>query len=477
MKKIISILLALSVILTAVTVLAATEGDYEYTVSSQNATITGYSGKGGAVTIPSMLGGHTVVGIGVGAFYGCKKLTSVTIPESVKTIQSVAFYGCTALTSVTIPDSVINIEESAFYNTGYYNNRLNWENGNVLYIGKYLIKAKDTISGAYKTKDDTTVIAKEAFCDCVGLTSVELSNNVTGICESAFYGCEGLKSVTLGDAVEKIADDAFENCTGLTDITVSQNNKSYNSADGNLYNKDKTELILYALGKKESSFEIPDGVLSIRHNAFYRCGCLTSVKIPSSVKSIGNSAFDNCIGLTSVTIPDSVTSIGEWAFNSCRNLKSVKIGNGVTSIGEWAFNSCAALTLLEIGKGIKDIGDYAFYYCDKITDFYYGGTKSDFNKVLIGDGNDSITDAKMHFVTRVEIKNLPEPVMLDSFFTGGKIYTAYYDENGVLVRLNTFNVQETVTATPPDFYDCVIVMWWNGLDKIMPVCKSQTLYK
>ncbi|WP_220369027.1 leucine-rich repeat domain-containing protein [Prevotella sp. Rep29] len=67
--------------------------------------------KQGTYTIP-----NSVTSIGLGAFYGCRGLTSVTIPNSVTSIGLGAFQECTGLTSVTIPNSVTSIGEVAFYN-------------------------------------------------------------------------------------------------------------------------------------------------------------------------------------------------------------------------------------------------------------------------------------------------------------------------------------------------------------------------
>ena len=182
---------------------------------------------------------------------GCK---NTTIPNDVTRIGNSAFDGCTGLSSITIPDSVTSIGYDAFNNTGYYNDSSNWEN-DVLYIGKNLYKAKNTISGNYNIKTGTK-----------------------SICPSAFEFCTGLTSVTIPDSVTSIGDSAFYNCTGLTSINV------------------------------------PNSVTSIGNFAFYRCTGLSSVTVSDSVASIGNSAFYNCTGLTSVTIPDSVTSIGGDAF-------------------------------------------------------------------------------------------------------------------------------------------------------------------
>jgi len=90
--------------------------DFSYGLSGTNITIAGYTGPGGAVTIPSSIPGvnGAVTSIGDGAFQGCSGLTNVTIPSSVTSIGEEAFEGCTGLTSVTIPGSVTNIGDGAF---------------------------------------------------------------------------------------------------------------------------------------------------------------------------------------------------------------------------------------------------------------------------------------------------------------------------------------------------------------------------
>ena len=92
----------------------AVHAQYEYTTNNGTITITGYTGFGSAVTIPSTLTGLPVTSIGNNAFEFCTNLTSVTIPASVTNIGYAAFYECTRLTSVTIPASVTNIGQYAF---------------------------------------------------------------------------------------------------------------------------------------------------------------------------------------------------------------------------------------------------------------------------------------------------------------------------------------------------------------------------
>ena len=232
-----------------------------------------------------------VTSIGSLAFYECSNLTSITIPSGLTSIGEQAFGNCTGLTSITIPSGFISIGDYAFWN-------------------------------------------------CTGLTSITIQNGVTSIGTCAFWNCTGLTSITIPSSVTSIGVNVFYNCTGLTDITVDSNNSSFCSESGVLFNKDKTTLIYYPLGKNDSSYTIPDGVTVIEQYAFYCNSKLTSVTIPSGVTSIGEMAFRECSGLTSVIVPSSVTSIEYNAFWCCFNL-IIYIPGGIT-IGIDAFYSTAA---------------------------------------------------------------------------------------------------------------------------------------
>ena len=96
---------------------ALQEGDHTYEVigSPAVANITGYTGPGGNLIIPSTIGGYVVAGIDEYAFNYKTALTSVVIPDSVVTIGYAAFYHCTALRSVTMGSSVENLSHGIFY--------------------------------------------------------------------------------------------------------------------------------------------------------------------------------------------------------------------------------------------------------------------------------------------------------------------------------------------------------------------------
>ena len=109
MKKLCTIFAALALLVLCITLLptqaeAATSGNYTYTVSNGEATITDCKTSiSGYVTIPSTLGGYPVTCIDSYAFAYCTDLTYVTIPSGVTSIGNRAFSGCTSLIRVTIP--------------------------------------------------------------------------------------------------------------------------------------------------------------------------------------------------------------------------------------------------------------------------------------------------------------------------------------------------------------------------------------
>ena len=365
---------------------AATYGIYTYEVSSDNkVTITDCDrSANGAITIPSEIDGKSVTSIGYEAFYKCTGLTSITIPNSVTSIGYNAFKYCTGLTSITIPNSVTSIGDWAFnhctgltsINVASGNNYYSDNNG-VLFNKKktelirypegksqtsYTIPdsvtsiedcAFDGCSGltSITIPNSVTSIGDDAFAGCSGLTSITIPNSVTSIGHWAFDGCTGLTSITIPNSVTSIGDYAFDGCTGLTSINVASENNYYSGNNGVLFNKKKTELIRYPEGKSQTSYTIPNSVISIGCYAFYGCTGLTSITIPNSVTSIEDCAFDGCSGLTSITIPNSVTSIGGVAFDGC--------------------------------SGLKDV--------------YYTGSKDEWKAISIGKYNGRLLDATIHY--------------------------------------------------------------------------------
>ena len=303
----------------------------------------------------------TVTSIGDGAFEGCSKLTSVTIPENVTSIGDKAFFNCSNLTSVTISSSVKSIGDKAFKNCSTLMNM--------------------------NIPEGVTSIGDNAFQSCYSLTNVTIPSSVTSIGNYAFEGCRGLTSVTIPEGVTSIGDWVFHYCMELTNVTIPEGVTSI----GN-----------YAFSECRglTSITIPESVTSIGNGAFEFCTNLTNLTISEGVSSIGDGAFADCIYMTSVSISSSVTSIGDKAFSYCFNLASISIESGnpvydsrsncnaiietatnklitgckntiipedVTSISENAFAYSSGLTNVTIPESVTSIGDHAFYNCPELT--------------------------------------------------------------------------------------------------------------
>ena len=390
-------------------------------------TSIGSSAFSGCSGLTSVTIGNSVTSIGDGAFYGCSGLTSViwnakncedfssyssspfyyirsnitsfTFGNEVEHIPAYLCYDMSKLTEMTIPKNVVSIDASAFlYCSGltkvnylgtvdkWVEFDFNYSDSNPTYYAKDLYINNELLTDVKITTADS--IKKYAFYNCQSIKSVEIGNSVTSIGRKAFYNCSGLTSVSIGNSVTSIDQYAFYGCSGLTSVIWNAKNcedfSSYSSSPfyecSNItsftFGNEVEHIPAYLCYGMENLKEVTIGnsVTSIGTSAFNKCSGLTSVTIPNSVTSIGSTAFYGCSGLTSLTIPNSVTSIGVDAFYNCSGLTSVTIGNSVTSIGDDAFYNCSRLTSVTIGNSVTSIGDEAFYNCSGLTKVNYLGT-------------------------------------------------------------------------------------------------------
>ena len=183
---------------------------------------------------------YQVTGIAANAFSNNTRITSITIPETVRTIGSNSFAGCTNLKTVVLPEYLDRIEDSAFYNC-----RMLRE-----------IEIPNTVS----------YIGSQAFYYCNSLQQINIPTNITTIYQATFFQCYNLKEVVIPSNVRNIQPEAFYGCTSLEKLTLNE------------------------------------GLVSISSGAFYNCYNLVEIELPTTVNNLTNSAFYRCTNLQTVVI-------------------------------------------------------------------------------------------------------------------------------------------------------------------------------
>ena len=470
------------------------ESEFEYIVNGGYVEITGYVGQSENVVIPSKINGMPVQRIGDYAFESYNNITSIMIPDSVKSIGYGAFYNCYYLTGVYITDLAawceIDFEERdsnplAFANNLYIDGVLSTDL--VIPEGVTAIKQYaffNTSLTSVIIPDSVTSIDYYAFCECVSLTSITIPDSVTNIDGAAFCnmgyindssnrendvlyidnhligaksslsgeytirdgtktivacafdGCDSLTSITIPDSVTSIGWSAFSNCDALTDVYITDL-AAWCEIDFVDFDSNPMAYAnnLYIDGVLSTDLVIPEGVTAIKQYAFYNCEYLASVTIPDSVTSIGESAFEYCFRLTSITIPDSVINIGYEAFYGC-GLTSVIIGNNVTSIGYYAFFECYNLTSFTVDSTNANYSsvDGVLFNKDKTTLIQYPVAKTN-TTYIIPDSVTSIGSFAFAFC-----KNLTSVIIPGSVKSIGN--HAFY----VCEGLTVITISEGVTS-------------------------------
>lgn len=307
-----------------------------------------------SINLPSELSS-----IGADAFKNCSSLKDINLPTTLHSIGSSAFSGCTSLGSIVIPSGISRIESWTFYGCSSLANVV--------------------------LNEGLTSIGSMAFYHTV-IQNIDLPNSLETLGSKCFAGTN-LISVYISKNVVEI-DHSFINCLYLKEIIVDSANANYYSSNGVLYNKDVTTLYIYPSAKTDTSFTLPNTIITIGESAFANNDTLTSITLPSSLTTIEESAFYNVTnlksislpkklvsigdfafcnsGLTSISIPSSVINIGICVFMDCSSLKSASLPSNLTSIPNQMFERCG-LTSITIPSSVTSIGAYAFDNCDKLT--------------------------------------------------------------------------------------------------------------
>ena len=327
--------------------------------------------------------GDKVTSVGAGAFLYFSALTDVDLGNTVEFIGEAAFSNCEALWTVNFPANLKYVGASAFNN-----DMLHSENGftfpeGILYIG-------------------------------------------TGAFRSAFK--ENMVSIPASLSV--IGDDAFAN-TFVSAFVVDENNPEYTSVDGVFYDKSITTLINYPADKRDTLYEIPDSVTTIRRNAIEVTNTLERIVIPAGVTEIeedsifwnyalayidvdeNNTSYKSEDGVlytsdskrllsypiasdrTEYTVLEGCERICDYALSQASNLTELHINEGLEEIGRYSLYFCGNLAEAGFPKSLKSIDTGAFQSCDALTRIDFAGSSSDWEQVEIKESNEILTDGRV----------------------------------------------------------------------------------
>lgn len=333
-------------------------------------TIGGFSNTG--IKEIAFAEGATPEAISDYAFLNCDSLSTITLPNSIKSLGTGAFYDCDTLKTVKLPTGITKIAKQAFYHCGFLQ--------------------------SITIPQSVTEIGAEAFAACSKLTTISLPSALTTIGIASFHST-GLTSITLPEGMTTIEPGTFGK-SKLKSIKLSKslkqitsNNESYNLGSLpneyydfrkyiNMYRDDSgafqncKELesidlngaVLTILGSytfnecdKLRSIDLSSTKLEeIPTSAFYSCDSLRAITFPSTVKTIGQQAFYYNLSLESLKMPAALTSIYNSAFNECKKIRNIDLSaTSLTKIESW-FSNVDSLRTVKLPSTVIEIGESAF---------------------------------------------------------------------------------------------------------------------
>lgn len=319
--------------------------DFEFTPDNTAAIVTRYKGTAADVTIPSRYQGKPVTAIGHAAFFN-SAVTSVTIPDSVTSIDDNAFGFCSQLTNISIPNSVTYIGFSAF--------------------------AHCTSLKSITLPSSLSFISGSLFSGCSQLTTIHIPDSVPSIQSYAFYHCRNLETIRIPVSVTLIETDAFAGCPSSMTVTYSGSKTKWDRIIG----KEELLDIHLVCNKLEATFTA-DGE-SISTQTIDRGGKFTEPAKPPKENHTfagwynGDEKFDFDADTTNA--PNVLELVAKWDINQY----TVKF---VSDHGSFADQTIEYGGTIDTDKlTIPEVEGYTF-------DGWYteDNTKFDFTKPITGD--------------------------------------------------------------------------------------------
>ncbi len=254
-----------------------------------------------------------------GSFSDYPKLRNISLPSKATEIPDSMFYGCRSLTSITIPPTVNTIGMGAFADC------VNLETVSF---------QSDPSSMAWK------YVYPFAFQNCNSLRAVRLLGS-NYVLSKAFDSCDNLEYVSFGDG-GAIDGNPFTRCPKLTSVAFG--NDDFEVKDGLVLEK-KRGVLHAAFPSTISDVTIPADITKISDDAFAYCANLRRIFLPYQIKEIGYNAFAYS-GLESIDTED-LFNFGEgghkYRFRGCPNLAKVRIGKNFSRLDPGDFSECNAL--------------------------------------------------------------------------------------------------------------------------------------
>ena len=431
-----------------------TENLTDFEITTDNRAMVGYTGEEGEnLVIPAIFdsgfGWYRVTSIGYNAFYECRGLTSVMLPDTITQIGFAAFCGCSSLTSIKIPHGVTGIDVGAFAgcssltsitipntlkSTTYYSfegcnslESITFE-GTVAQWNEVIIyfeEAKPNVPAIKVICTDGFVCLRHNYEGVVTEPTKTTDGYTTYTCSNCGYSYVGDQVPAIGSlglAYEVNSDGTTCTITGIDTCT-----------DTEIYIPEVIDgYTVTAIGEKafaENStitfIKISNTVRTIGTRAFYKCTEITEMTIPESVEDIGTQIFYGCDKLTTVyyngqygsqdnpflavknivTVVFGGTSIPNYIAYNVTSLKTVVICDSVTRIGAEAFYNCSSLTNITIPDGVTSIGRGAFQKCSNLT------------SITIPDSVTHIGDSAFYDCSSLTNITIPENVTSIGSFT------------------------------------------------------------
>ncbi len=328
---------------------------------------------------------ESVETIETGAFYGCRSLTAINIPDNITTIKGGTFEGCTALTNIKLPSKLTTIESHAFYSSSSMQRAIVLP-ASLASIGSMAFSYAElhptgsvppTLeSGAFGTGvtvviDDPSLVMAylnaDGWKNYVKVPEIvvdDLTYKVKSTSEAELIGIpQDQKIITIPASINY--GELQLAVTSIKDGALNYGTRSNHNAVEEIYIKAQVSTIgrqyFYSININNTGtesilkhIELPENLQRIEEGTFQNCTQLKSIAIPDNVEYIGGSAFA-LSGIETFTAPSKLTEIGNSVLYGCSSLKTITLHDNIKKIESVSFAYCPKLTELALPSGLETI--------------------------------------------------------------------------------------------------------------------------